>query len=151
MWAFIPPFFLPFYLFFRTGQVLPMELRKPNYTLSLTQVNILTKDYEVFAFFFRSSEVRQRNVREKYPEKQNVGEFHLIKIHEAFLKLKVEKCKVWTETYFRTSLLQRLVNLKRISRGRQGSTGGLAFPCHLKTRSNTEDDIYQAFYNSKFI
>jgi len=61
-----------------------MEPRLPNYTLSLAQVKILTKDYEVFAFFFCSSEVRQRNVREKYPEEQNVGEFHLIKIHEAF-------------------------------------------------------------------
>ena len=72
-----------------------MEPRLPNYTLSLTQVKILTKDYEVFAFFFGSSkvrqrfvrgslDVRQRNVREKYPKEQNAGEFHLIKIHEAF-------------------------------------------------------------------
>jgi hypothetical protein len=61
-----------------------MELRKPNYTLSLTQVKILTKDYEVLAFFFGSSKVRQRFVLEKYPKEQNAGEFHLIKIHEAF-------------------------------------------------------------------
>ena len=39
-----------------------MEPRLPNYTLSLTQVKILTKDYEVLAFFFGSSEERQRKI-----------------------------------------------------------------------------------------
>jgi hypothetical protein len=57
-----------------------MEPRLPNYTLSLTQAKILTKDYEVFAFFFGSSEVRQRFVRRssevrlrKIPERVECG------------------------------------------------------------------------------
>ena len=61
---------IKFYLFFRTGHLLPMELKLANYTLSLTQVKILTKDYTILAFFFGSSKVRQRFVRRSSEERQ---------------------------------------------------------------------------------
>jgi hypothetical protein len=46
-----------------------MKPRLANYTLSLTQVKILTKDYEFLAFFFGSSKVRQRFVRRSSEER----------------------------------------------------------------------------------
>jgi hypothetical protein len=77
-----------------------MKPRIANYTLSLTQVKILTKDYDVLAFFFGSSKVRQRFVRRSSEERlrkiPEIAECRRIPFNQntrSLLKLKVEKFK----------------------------------------------------------
>jgi hypothetical protein len=86
-----------------------MEPSLPNYTLSLTQVMILTKDYEVLAFFFGSSKVRQRYVRRssevrlrKIPERAECGRIPFNQNTLSLLKLKSCKKKDSRVMYWRS-------------------------------------------------